>query len=357
LGALGSRGLDPDHIARRGLAKIVKLGLAAWLEQLSKRPEDPRRNWEHFDSWRAFFGEGTSGQHPSDEYITAALTAPISQHLDIWIESAPIEDLLLWVPPSMPIESIVRSSTVQDVEVWTWVVERFTQTYLERWSLSSLKREYSFIRGSWSPEFPVELLADRIVTREAVTAALADRALLRDDVVDPSTMNSFTEQAVALLADGQRATAAALFDAARALKPQDLTAQNNYAFCILIDRPQEARDLLTDVLARGIDEKTVAWCNIALAESLLGNNSLALDACEKAYEAADGDRKAFLWQQRDGDWVVEETKPRLWIVHMGAELEQSPDVSGGTWAGRLSLLETPETSSDPSSVETSGEDL
>jgi tetratricopeptide (TPR) repeat protein len=170
-------------------------------------------------------------------------------------------------------------------------------------------------------------------------------------------MNSFTEQAVALLADGQRATAAALFDAARALKPQDLTAQNNYAFCILIDRPQEARDLLTDVLARGIDEKTVAWCNIALAESLLGNNSLALDACEKAYEAADGDRKAFLWQQRDGDWVVEETKPRLSIVHMGAELEQSPDVSGGTWAGRLSLLETPETSSDPSSVETSGEDL
>jgi hypothetical protein len=362
LGALGSRGFDPDHIVRRGLARIVKLGLAAWLKRLSMNSDDPRRHWEHVDRWQAFFGEGISGWPSSEDYIGAIMTGPIAQLLDSWIESAPIEDLLLWTPPNAPMESNSRDSTDEDVEIWTWILERFTQTYLEDWSLASLKREYSFMRGSWSPQFPVELLADRVVTREAVTAALADRALLTDDNVDPSTMVSFTDQALVLLADGQRNVAAALFDAVRALKPRDLAAQNNYAFCILIDRPQEAKALLTDALSRGIGNPAVTWCNLALAESLLRNNVSALNACEQAYKAArdDHDHGVFLWQQRDGDWVVAETKPRPWAVRMGAELEQSSELHGGIWTERLKSLNplgTEQPSSGPSSTETNEGDL
>jgi hypothetical protein len=128
----------------------------------------------------------------------------------------------------------------EDTELWTWVVERFTQTYLEKWSIASIKKEYAFIQGSWNPDLPIELLTERIVTREEAAIALADRALVGDDVIDPAIMNALTEQAIALLEDGQRNAAAALFDGARMLKPADTLAQNNYAFCIVVDQPEQA---------------------------------------------------------------------------------------------------------------------
>jgi Tfp pilus assembly protein PilF len=198
------------------------------------------------------------------------------------------------------------------------------------------------------------------VTREEVTIALADRALVKDDVVDPSTMNSFTEQAIALLDDGQRNAAAALFDAARTLKPADIAAQNNYAFCILIDKPEQARSLLAGALSRGAQDPAVTLCNLALAESLLGHTDQALAACEQAYGAADDGMTAYLWRREDENWNVEHTKARPWAARLGVELEKSGEVSPGTWAERLErliLLESQAISSDPSSAETGEADL
>ncbi len=359
LGALGARGVDPDYLVRRGLAKTVKLGLVVWLRRLLVRSDNQWRDWEYADSWRVIFDQGISEQASTSDYIEAAMTGPIADRLDAWIESAPIEDVLLWVPPQASSELKSTDSAYEDTELWAWLVERFTQTYLERWSLASLKLEYAFVQGFLMPKFSTELLADRIVAREEVATALADRAMITDEVVDPSTMSSFTEQAVALREDGQRNAAAALFDAARRLKPADVAVQNNYAFCILIDRPQEARGLLTDALARKVQNPAVTWCNLALVERLLGDRDAALTACEQAYETARDDGNAFLWRQRDGDWVVEDTNPRSWAVSTGAELERLSDPPGNVWAERLerlSFLEPLETSSDPSSREKDEED-
>ena len=80
------------------------------------------------------------------------------------------------------------------MEVWTWLVDRFTKTYLDKWSLSSLKREYAFVKGSWRPEFSTEVLGERIVAREEIATALADRAMMGRDEIDPAMMNSFVEQ-------------------------------------------------------------------------------------------------------------------------------------------------------------------
>jgi tetratricopeptide (TPR) repeat protein len=350
LGVLGYRGFDPDHLIRRGLAENVKLGLASWLGRAVHNTDDPRRAWKHFDPWRRFFEKAIGDDAPLEDYISTALNGSTAQNLDSWIATASIDDILLLTPPGEITNVIPQGPPDEVAEIWGWIVERFTQTYLNHWSLTSLKQEYSFVRGSWNPQFSTELLADRVIAREDITAALADRTLLADDAddaVEPSIMTSFTDQALALLADGQRNAAAAIFNAARTLKPNDTIAQNNYAFCTLIDRPREARDLLTDVLSRSAQPDAVTLCNIAVAESLLGNSESSLNACAQAYEKAEDNHTVFLWTLSDDEWVVEETKVRPWLIRFGAQLEESSGTNDRLWRGRrdsLRLLGAEETS-------------
>ncbi len=356
LGALGGRGLDPEDLIRRGFARSVKLALALWL---GRRSDDRLSNWEHIAQWRTIFKKGIVGQATPEGYLEAISDGPVAEYLNAWIATASVEDVLLWRPPDRHTEPRATEPATEDMEIWTWVVERFTQTYLDRWSLSSLKREYAFVQGSWQPDFSTEVLAERVVLREEVATALADRAMVSSDVIDPATMESFTEQAVALLRDGQRTAAAALFNAARMLKPNDRMAQNNYAFCILVDNPEEAKGLFIDLLRRRVPYPAVTWCNLALAESLLGQVDAALKACEQAYEADTGP-KAYLWSRHNEEWIVDYMTARAWAVHLGAELEQSIEAPSDIWARRLERLtplEPQATSSDLSSAGTDEEDL
>lgn len=59
----------------------------------------------------------------------------------------------------------------------------------------SLKREYRYLTGAWSPGLPPALLEERELSREDVATALADRAVADGDAIDPATMNSLTGQA------------------------------------------------------------------------------------------------------------------------------------------------------------------
>ena len=360
LGALGCRGIDPEHLMRRGVGQSIKLALAVWVGRWLERSDDTRSSWKYLDEWRMLFEEGIEERPSPSSYIEAALVGPTAQHLDTWIESAPIEDLLLWRPPQTGTELSTASPTDAETEPWQWIVERFTKTYLGEWSLAALKLEYSFVQGSWVPDFPTILLTERTLTREEIAIALADRAIVSADAIDPHTMTTFVDQALVLLADGQRtAAAAALFDAARTIKPLDLHAQNNYAFCILPDKPDQAKVLFQDILARGAPDPSVTWCNLALADSLLEQTDAALEACEQAYGAVDDRRRAPLWQQRGEEWVVDRINPRSWAIRFAAQLEKSTGTTG-TWAERLksvTLAEPQETSADPSSTETDGEDL
>jgi tetratricopeptide (TPR) repeat protein len=354
LGALGCRGLDPEQLVRHGVAQSVKLALAAWI---AKAPDGPLS--EHISHWLNIFEKAVASKDSREDYFNAVLDGSVTQYLTAWLATASIEDVLLWKPPTSDPEPQAGDPATEDIEIWTWIVDRFTQTYPDRWSLSSLKREYSFVQGSWQPDFPTEILAERVLTREEVATALADRALVSSDTTDPSMMNAFTEQAVTLLRDGQRTAAAALFNAVRMLKPNDSVAQNNYAFCILVDKPEEAKGLLTGLLERGADNPAVTRCNLAVAESLLGNIDAALKACEQAYELA-SEASAYLWSRTDEEWVVEFIKPRVWAVRLGAELEQSDEASSGIWGKRLeglSNLDSQATSSDPSSTGTNEADL
>jgi Tfp pilus assembly protein PilF len=356
LGALGSRGLNPEYIIRYGVAGLIKLGLAAWLGGASDRRLS---DWPYLARWRTIFENAGAGKFSAKDYLDAAFDGPVARYMNAWIATASIDDVLMWRPASLDTDPVYTQTDDGDIEIWTWVVERFTQTYLDRWSLSSLKREYTFVQGSWQPDFPTEIMTERVVGREKVATALADRAIVSSDELDPSMLNSFIEQALALLRDDQRAAAAALFSAARMLKPKDLDVQNNYAFCILIDKPEEAKSLLVEVLKRRRrGDPAISWCNLAVAEFLLGCPDAALEACEQAY-ASNSLRRAHLWMHKNGEWAVETVTARASAAHLGVELERSMAVSDGKWAERLKNL-TPlgerATSSDLSSGGTDEED-
>ena len=191
-----------------------------------------------------------------------------------------------------------------------------------------------------------------MLVRTDVTSALADMTILSNSVTEPSTMASFIEQALVLLADGQRNAAAALFDAVRTLKPGDQTAHNNYAFCILIDDPSRARTIFKEALDNGMRSPAICWSNLALAESLLGNADEAIQACDEAYAMANEKSRGYLWS-RDGDgWSVTLTNLLPWIARLGVELVRSWGRSDDLWANklaRLTLFESQAISSDLSS--------
>lgn len=297
LGALGCRGLDPDRIVRRGIAETMKLTLAGWLERL-EFSDEPRGNDQYAAQWRAFF----------------------------------------------------RGNAEEPISPGGYI-----QTYLPEWSSESLKLEYRYLTGAWSPGLPPALLEERELSREDVATALADRAVADGDTVDPATMTSLTSQAVALLEEGQRKAAAALLDGARRLRPSDLTLQQNHAFCILVDEPERARATFMHALARETRRPEVALCNLALTEALLGNVQAAFDACELAYTMASEAGTVYLWVQGGDGWSVENTDVRRWAAHLGAELEQSRGVTG-RWAQRKArVTQFAMPSASPSSAETGGE--
>jgi tetratricopeptide (TPR) repeat protein len=356
---LGSRGLDPELILRRGVADFIKLVLAVSLE---KNPGGRLDGWGYLSQWRAVFEDNESpGILSAEGYLLAIFRGPVAERINGWIESSSIEEIISWNPPNLDVEPVSNGVHEDEKETWGWLLDRFTKTYLDRWSLSSLKREYGFIQGSWRPDFSTEVLAERVLQRGEVASALADMAIADDDDIDPATMLAFIDQAEVFLRDGQRAAAAAVFSAARMLKPQDLQARNNYAFCILIDKPEEAKGLLEDVIERGGGANSIAvlWCNLALAEWLTGQVGAALAACERAYESDRATYEAILWMRTREGWVPGTMMPRVWAIHLGAELERSTGESNGPWMKRLEglnpLLEA--AFSDPSSGEIDEEDL
>lgn len=323
LGALGQRGIDPEALIRYGLGDRVKLGIASWLARLERAPDARATAWPHHEDWRQIFGVTEEGGSPGvGRYFDSAIRGSAQRYFDSWLATAPLPDLLAW-RPSPTASGAVRRETEQ-VERWQWLVDRFTQTYLHSWSFSSLKQEYSFLTGQADAGFSLDVLQERAVPVERVARAIADAAVADDGGIDPRVVGALTEQAVELLQGGERTAAAALFEAARTFKPGDATLRNNYAFCILIDRPDEARLLLEDALAMKVSSRAVTLCNLMLAHHLLGDNTIALKLANDAYDAGESYLTgAYLWQaDESGEWAVRHILPQIWVAQLGASIER-----------------------------------
>jgi hypothetical protein len=225
LGALGYRGLDPEALLRYGLGNYVKIGLSTWLEWADEESE-AAKGWPNYESWRSLFESETGASQDSGRYLSAAFTGSVDRKLDAWLATAPLEDILRWTPPAEDVTTSRRPAA--EIELWTWLVERFTRTYLDSWSMESLKQEYLRLKGEFRPAVPEDVLAERTIQPASLAYQIAELAVRRHSKIDQGVLGALTEQAVELLRDGQRRAAAALFDGARILSPGDFSVLNNY---------------------------------------------------------------------------------------------------------------------------------
>lgn len=144
------------------LASASKLGVASWLTWMEQEPDARVTSWPYHAAWKDIFA--VSGTPGSGGYLHSAINGPAQRYMDSWLSEAPVPDLLAW-RPSPAVEASGRRDQ-KEIDTWQWLIDRFTQTYLYRWSLASLKREYAGLSGQAEPVFELDLLQERVVPVE-----------------------------------------------------------------------------------------------------------------------------------------------------------------------------------------------
>jgi len=150
-------------------------------------------------------------------------------------------------------------------------------------------------------------MAVRRIDANELGRLIADRAVLQGPPEAQAarlSMNEYTKVAVKLVKNGQTLAAAAIFEAAREANPGDPTAHNNYGFCILPDRPDEALAALEQAAKLfGDSMELVNVANRLLALRRLGRITTALELAERLllnWDSVKGS-VAHMWSFDDDD--------------------------------------------------------
>jgi hypothetical protein len=193
------------------------------------------------------------------------------------------------------------------------------------------------MRGRQDPPIAVAEMMRRQVTKSDVDRELARRAVEGS----PSRLAEVKSQAIGLLSEGRRREAAALFDAARILEPQDAEAHNNYGFCLTPDDPETALRALLRAEELGMTAKALNLLNQSIALRLLRRPADALTAAERAHDETRGrSEPAWLWGDltASDEPTIEKADLLIYIRRLGRDLaeELGEDEQMDLWRDRLS---------------------
>lgn len=174
-----------------------------------------------------------------------------------------------------------------------WMQDRFTETYAEEWSTTSLDLEWKYMHSQDVGCCSATQMQLRRMRSNDVSREIADRAVsTRTSNSDKSTFrtSAFTETAVELLTSGRHEVAAAMFNALRKVAPTDAELANNLAFCLLPTDPERALSLLDESSTLRGSVTPVNWANRAAALYLLERDAelamLVDDGCPKTVSTA-----------------------------------------------------------------------
>lgn len=308
---LGSRGIDPDALLRYGLMAELLSPLVMWLllddgpdAQLTRQFGLDVEAWSH----------ALESPTPAFTVVTKVPDAPLARVLArlgpaaVWFMNAPTDALLdRRAPTATDLAESVHSG-VPDTGVlseYRWIVERFSTTRLAEWSTSSLHLELLWLRGGRASACRSELMADREVDPLELSVEIAKRAVAPDETPTFVPVHSLAVQmqakARALLGDGQRTAAAALFEFAVSQAPSDPQAHNNLGFCLLPDEPQKALGHLRQAAELGYQPLAVNVHNQVTCLLTLGQPHEALTVAEGLWPLLGGeaDFGGVLWAQTD----------------------------------------------------------
>lgn len=349
---LRRRAFDVDALLRLGLGTqlaislataVVTPGLIAAQRSRSGQHDAPNgaRYPEPPAEWTKLFDKfledpRTEDLQPpnADEFAVAryrmsvAMGREFIERMRIWAGTAPVDDLIDWRAPkaedflSFDLErKYVRRAAVRRQR---WMIDRFTQTYLNDWNLDSLKLEWRYQQAAEGPPCPQREMARRSIDSNQLAYALAEA--MTSPVSDKQ--RSLTTVAARLLHEGQFGAAAAMFDAARHERWEDAELHNNFGFCLLPEDPEGALEALELANRLGL-RRTVNACNRILALFLIGRHAAALEVAEHAidrWKDLDRDLAAYLWDFKSPEpKLLDRQCARCYIVRLGVHVA---DASG-----------------------------
>ncbi|HVT64684.1 MAG TPA: hypothetical protein VHD81_06000 [Mycobacteriales bacterium] len=202
-----------------------------------------------------------------------------------WVAGAPIEDVVIWRPPSRAEFLSFGVADPLPMGVHRWVLDRFTMTYPQDWAPSSLRLEWRYIHGGVTAPCLPRYMGDRRVHEDDLAKLIADQA----SVAEPPAKMRFSGElsasryvpvAVAMLREGRQAAAAAIFEAMVALAPTNAAAMNNWAFCMMPSDPDRALEILERAARSGYGQFRLSVANRLRCLVGTGRITAALDLAE-----------------------------------------------------------------------------
>ncbi len=214
--------------------------------------------------------------------------------VESWLQSADVEAAFSWaLPHDLPqVDALPAHAEASE---FGWLLDRFSETYLDKWSKESLAFEFRLLNEGFKPAFiPHSVLSERKLNRGEVAQELASRSMDPFNV-DIETRTALTERALEAIQDGRRDLAATVFASVREMEPASQEWANNHGFCLIPDNHPDALKALLESRRLGRRD-TILAANIALTHLLLGDPQSALTECENVLESGLHPKLvAYLW--------------------------------------------------------------
>jgi tetratricopeptide (TPR) repeat protein len=291
------RGLEPESLIREGVVPLMA-NAAIVYNMIPVVADDVPADWSY--PARLGWGDLIFGDHLSAEdrrlrakkdpsWLAETITRLLvveRPRVERWLVGLSIGDLVDWKRPTLEEYTATTAGSVPPGDgVATWLLERFTTTYLAQWATTSLHLEWKYLHADIvSPLAPREMQQRRIEEAD-VGRLIADRTVSgRDPARAPSIpAYKYVTVALDLLASGNRNAAVAIFDLACQADPSSAEAFNNRGFCRLPDSSAEALRDFEKAAQLGLEGDPVNLGNRMLALHRLGRNATALELAERIW--------------------------------------------------------------------------
>lgn len=195
-----------------------------------------------------------------------------------WSYTASYDDLIAWIPPKQTESSELTITEELEIDLYGgWMMDRFTETYLDRWSIDSLRKEWLYLHGKEQAPCLSSDMNIRKVPKDKIAKIMADRLTTGQTHSRASLVYELVAPSLEFIREGRRKEAAALFEASIRIDPANADAYNNLGFCILPDDSKKALKYFKKALdLGGTHNRHIHIANRILAFSILGKRESVL---------------------------------------------------------------------------------
>jgi hypothetical protein len=286
-----ARSISPIIVVTAALPLIAKIREPkGWL--------DP--GWsELLAEWRAIHTIAADDMSP--ELFLNFVHGTFGENLRNWLHSLTLPQLIDWLPPpSIRYMEEVESAALEVRQRAAWLIDRFTNTYIDNWSDSALHLEWLYLHGQTRGCAEPDQMAIRRVLASDISRIIAIRATDEWRESSSSDTRSFKESdftmvAVEHLRVGRYDAATAIYEGLYALAPADVKITNNLAFTLVPRDPVRALELFNKAWQLSNCKNVLALANRVFALRLLDRPHDAIEVAKDLSSCDSRPEVAWLW--------------------------------------------------------------